>query len=302
MMAKQRPKRKKGTIATNRSLLPCGENWSWYLHSREASTRDGGTKGAGSRRWGAVPEGGVAVTDQASDSEDLREFFDRQHATNQYESLKSMTQALDQEAARHLNTLICGDTLSVGGVWDFFSWSDRLTSLTVLDLSAEMLRSYCPDGATGVVGNLYDCSFPSDSLDHIVFPLMLHHVAQGSWRECEARVRTAVARAKGWLRPDGHLTILEYCPNPTWMPLQRVALPVTTRFLTRFHQPLVVMHSRTFYEDVLRHEFNSVNSRRIEADGVNPWTFYPVFMSIRWLRVPLAVYPKLHLFTAGSPK
>jgi hypothetical protein len=36
-----------------------------------------------------------------------------------------------------------------------------------------------------------------------------------------------------------------------WMPLQRVALPVTTRLLSRFGQPIVVMHPRSFYDPKL---------------------------------------------------
>jgi hypothetical protein len=239
-----------------------------------------------------------SMMEPAPETDDLRQFFDRQHESRQYESLKSMTSALDEEAAGHLNSLVGGDTLTVGGIWDHFDWPDGLSTLTVLDLSEAMLKTYCPPGAVAVVGNLYEHEFPQASFDHIVFPLMLHHVAQGSWGSCEARIRTALSRAKQWLRPDGRVTVLEYCPHPIWMPVQRVALPLTTRFLSRFGQPLVVMHSRRFYERVLLEQFGPVHSMRIEPVGFNEWKFYPVFMSIRWLRVPLVVYPKLHLFTA----
>ena len=77
-------------------------------------------------------------------SDEVREFFDHQQADHQYASLKSMTQELDHEAARLLNAKVTGDTLSVGGIWDFFEWGSHLGSLTVLDLSPEMLKSTAP--------------------------------------------------------------------------------------------------------------------------------------------------------------
>jgi SAM-dependent methyltransferase len=233
-------------------------------------------------------------------SDDVREFFDRQQADNEYESLKQMTQELDVEAGHSLNAMVRGNTLSVGGIWDFFSWGDQLESLTVLDLSAEMLKVYCPDKATGVVGDFYTQEFPEESFDSIVFPLMLHHTPQGNWKSCESRVEEAVERARRWLRKDGQLVILEYCPSPVWLPVQRALLPVTKLFLAGFNQPLVVMYTRSFYERVLTERIGSTWSHRVNPKGFNYWKWYPIFMSIRWLRMPMALYPKLHVFTAGG--
>jgi hypothetical protein len=235
--------------------------------------------------------------DHASDH--LREFFDRQQVDNEYESLKRMTRELDVEAGRRLNAMVRGDSLSVGGVWDFFSWSDQLRSLTVLDLSHEMLKAYCPENAVGVVGDFYSHEFPDESFDSIVFPLMLHHTPQGNWRVSESRVEEAIARARRWLRKDGQVLILEYCPAPVWIAVQRALLPVTKRFLAKFDQPLVVMYSRSFYERVLTERIGPAESYRVDPDGFDYWKWYPVFMSIRWLRMPMALYPKLHLITAS---
>ena len=75
-------------------------------------------------------------------ADDVREFFDRQQLDNQYESLKAMTRELDVDAARILNERAVGDVLSIGGIWDFFEWPEAMTSLTVMDLSPEMLKAY----------------------------------------------------------------------------------------------------------------------------------------------------------------
>jgi hypothetical protein len=235
-----------------------------------------------------------------SNAEDVREFFDRQQSDRQYESLKKMTEELDLEAAEQLNTRVHGNALSIGGIWDHFEWGDNLTDLTVLDLSPEMLKVYCPERAVGVVGDVYEFDFPPESFDSIVFPLMLHHTPQGNWASCEARVELAIDRARSWLRPDGHLFILEYCPQPAWIPLERGLLPVTTWFLTKFKQPLVVMYPRSFYERVLNRRFGSSEIDLVDPPGFNYRKWYPIFMSIRWLKVPMSVYPKLHVMTAPA--
>jgi hypothetical protein len=233
-------------------------------------------------------------------SNDVREFFDRQQADHQYESLKAMTRGLDIEAAELLNSKVWGRVLSVGGIWDFFSWQNQLKSLTVMDLSPEMLKVYCPDGATGVVGDFFKHEFEPESFDSIVFPLMLHHTPQGNWSSCESRVEQAVERAQRWLRKDGQVFILEYCPHPAWAPVQRAMLPLTRWFLGKFDQPLVVMYTESFYDQVLTERFGSSESHLVDPKGFNYWKWYPIFMSIRWLRMPLVVYPKLHVFTAPS--
>jgi ubiquinone/menaquinone biosynthesis C-methylase UbiE len=204
-------------------------------------------------------------------SDHVREFFDRQHETNHYASLKRMTRGLDIEAARHLNSNVRGAVLSVGGVWDFFSWSDHLDSLTVLDLSPEMLKAYCPKNAIGVVGDLYSHEFPPQSFDSIVFPLMLHHTPRGNWRSSESRIEEAIDRAQRWLRKGGHIFILEYCPQRAWSLLQRGVLPMTKRFLGRFDQPMVVMHTLAFYDRVLTQRFGSCEARRVDPESFNYW-------------------------------
>ena len=230
----------------------------------------------------------------------VRTFFDRQQETHQYESLKAMTLELDEEAARVLNSAARGDVLSVGGIWDFFSWEDQLQSLTVLDLSSEMLKSYCPADATGIVGDFYDHDFGDERFDTIVFPLMLHHTPQGNWHACEARVVEAIERAHGLLREGGHLYIFEGCPAPAWMPVQRALLPVTKWFLARFGQPPVVVYSRAFYERVLTERFGSCEAKLVDPEGFDYRKWYPVFMAVRWLRMPLSVYPKLHVISAPA--
>ena len=141
-------------------------------------------------------------------------------------------------------------------------------ALTVLDLSPEMLKMYCPDHAIGVVGDVYEHEFPAESFDSIVFPLMLHHTPRGSWRSCEARIEEVLDRIKPWLRKGGHVFVLEYCPHPAWSPVQRALLPLTKAFLARMSQPLVVMYTRAFYQRVLDERFGSFGGAPGRSQGV----------------------------------
>jgi hypothetical protein len=144
---------------------------------------------------------------------------------------------------------------------------------------------------------MFTVEFPERSFDTVVFPLMLHHTPVGRWSENEQRIDQAFARAARWLRDDGQVIILEYCPHPVWQPVQRGLLPVTRRFLARFGQPLVVMYTRRFYESALGKRFADVASERVVPDGFDYWVWYPVFMGVPWLRMPLALYPKMHVIT-----
>jgi Methyltransferase domain len=228
------------------------------------------------------------------------EFFDEQLDTDGYSALKARTRELDAAAARLVGRTVDGDVLSIGGVWDWFEWGPAIRSLTVLDISARMLDSYCPPGATRVEGDLFEVAFPPGRFDTVVFPLVLHHTPRDDWRTSERRIRDALARAAEWLRPGGTVVIVEYCAQTIWAVAQRVALPVTKRFLRRVGQPLVIMQSRGFYENALAERFHSVAAQRVEADGFDYWKWYPVFMGVPWLRVPFVVYPRLHVLTGTT--
>lgn len=233
---------------------------------------------------------------------ELEEFFAAQQRDSSYEALKTLTRGVDRAAADLLNARVRGRVLSVGGVWEFFAPGPGLSGLVCLDLSAPMLESYAPAGAEKVVGDLFETELPEGSFDGVVFSLILHHVARGGWGECERRLRDALARARRWLKPGGTVFILEYCPHPAWMLVQRVLLPLTRLFLKLAGQPLVVMHDRGFYErELAALGFESVEARRISAPGVGDWTWFPVFMAVPWLKLPLKLYPKMHVLTGVKP-
>jgi len=71
---------------------------------------------------------------------DVAQFFDEQQKSSAYRELKTLTRAIDRAAADIMNREARGRVLSIGGVWEFFDKGPGLSELTVLDLSAEMLK------------------------------------------------------------------------------------------------------------------------------------------------------------------
>lgn len=226
----------------------------------------------------------------------IRDYFDEQQ--RYYVTAKAMTRQLDLEVARYLNQEVRGRTLAVGGIWDSFEWRPHLSELTVLDLSGQMLRAYCPAGARGMVGDVYAQDFPPGSFDSIVFPMLLHHTAQGGWQESVQRVVDVVGRARSWLDAGGRLFIVEWCPSRAWYLAERVLLPLTRLFLARIGQPLVIAHPASFYERLLGRRFSRVEARRVEPPGFRWSATFPLFLNTPWLRLPFFIYPKMYVVSA----
>ena len=172
-----------------------------------------------------------------------------------------------------------------------------MNDVTVLDLSPEMLGKYSRAGTQVIAGDLFKTNFEKSSFDSIVFAGLLHHVAEIGWLQSEKRVQLALHRAHEWLRPNGRVFIVEYCPHIAWYPIQRALLPITKLFLKAYGQPIVVMHTRRFYASTLARIFHEdADVKAIKPKGYRNWSLFPIFLGISWLKLPLIIYPKMHLF------
>jgi len=160
-----------------------------------------------------------------------------------------------------------------------------------------MLDDYSPEGAIPIVGNLFTYEFSPHQFDTIVFPLILHHTAEGSWRNSERRIEEAMERASPWLKPKGTVYIIEYCPHTMWYPIQRALFPFTKVFLNFFNQPPVVNYTRNFYLKVLNQKFFQCSAVKIIPEVYDKWAWFPLFMATPWLKLPWAIYPKMHIFS-----
>lgn len=229
----------------------------------------------------------------------LVDFFDDQQESAKYDALKARTRLIDRRVAEILNDGVTGNVLSVGGVWDYFERRPQLDALTVVDMSEKMLDAYAPAGARKIQGDFYACEFEPGEFDTMVFPLVLHHVAEGdgsTWAFCKKRIADAFQLATRWVKPGGTVFVMEYCPHPAWIPLQGALVPVTKRFLKALGQPLVAMHEKDLYLSELRRASFEPRAMALEAEGFSWRSWYPLFMATPWLKVPFAVFPKPYVF------
>jgi SAM-dependent methyltransferase len=225
-------------------------------------------------------------------------FFTDPLVAQKYSSIKIKTRLLDKSAAEILNRKVQGTVLAVGGIWEFFEWGSHLKELVVVDKSRSMLQSYAPQESRPILGDLYSLEFTANRFDTVVFPLMLHHTALGTWRNCEKRIEEALARTHQWLKPGGQVYIVEYCPHIIWYWLEWLLLPLMRLFFTIIGQSLVVMHPGSFFERVLRDRFVSLETSRIIPPDMNNWSWLPVFLAAPWIKLPFIICPKMYVFMA----
>ena len=190
----------------------------------------------------------------AGSKDDVPRFWDEQAAGY---NAAPRNRAREQEprhlfAARELEANLEGRILCVGGLWvgarqDFIATHD----VTVLDVSASMLRHFEERGATPVEGDARAMPFSDAAFDHVVFPLVLHHITDGSARQSRANTQRALAEARRVLRPNGSVWIREITTTRLTYRVERLLAPATRWALGLRGVPLVIFHSERFLRQAL---------------------------------------------------
>jgi SAM-dependent methyltransferase len=155
-------------------------------------------------------------------------------------------------AAVELEANLSGRILCVGGLWvgarpDFIAQHD----VTVLDVSPAMLGHFAARGATPVEGDARAMPFSGGEFDHVVFPLVLHHITDDSAEQSRANTRRALAEASRVLRPGGSVWIREITTTRLTYWAELLLAPATQWVLARRGVPLVIFHSERFLRQAL---------------------------------------------------
>ena len=192
-----------------------------------------------------------------------RTFFDGR--ASDYRTLGIGNEADNHVAARRIEAGVRGSVLSVGGLWDQASLSPGVR-VTAADVSREMLRAFAQPGMALVQCDARALPFARSSMDHAVVPLVLHHLADRSAAGARRQVRDALRQLRAIVRPGGTIWINEICVNGAISLLEGLAGPLTSRVLSLVGQPLVVLHSRSFYEKTLRETgWTDISAESIDA-------------------------------------
>lgn len=190
----------------------------------------------------------------ASPKDDVSRFWEKEAASY---NAAPRSQSREQEprhlfASRELEANLGGRILCVGGLW-VGARSEFVTAhdVTVLDVSAAMLSHSETRGATPVEGDARAMPFADGEFDHVVFPLVLHHITDGSAGQSRANTRRALAEARRVLRPDASVWIREIATTRLTYHAQLLLAPATRQALALRGVPLVIFHSERFLRQVL---------------------------------------------------
>jgi SAM-dependent methyltransferase len=197
-----------------------------------------------------------------------------------------------RRVAHRLQTALRGQVLCIGGLWAQIDLDACHCELTVGDVSEQMLKFWASERVRTCVCDARSLPFGEHSFDHLVFPLVLHHIAGVNGQQARRFVRGALAEARRVLRPGGGLWISEFCVSALLYWAELLASPLSHAALALAHIPLVVMHSSGFYRRVLRRlGFTQVEVSRVVAGDAGPLDPVRPVIGLPWLVVPRFAYP-----------
>jgi SAM-dependent methyltransferase len=205
------------------------------------------------------------------------------------------------EFAAILNREIAGNVLCVGGLYQNIALDPR-RRVAVVDVSEQMLRVWAARGLATVCGDARGLPVASASVDHVVFPLVLHHITDGEAGASRENVAACLREANRVLRPGGTMWAIEILVSTPVYWAERLLAPVTRLALGTRGIPLVIFHTPRFYLSRLAAAgFAEASLTRSQAD-LGAW--YRLIRPIIGLslRVPRFVVPvKYGLLRAVKP-
>jgi ubiquinone/menaquinone biosynthesis C-methylase UbiE len=223
--------------------------------------------------------------------EQVGKFFDAQ--ADAYHAKTAGMAPFHVVTAARLEEGLSGKVVAIGGIWaqaDMRACRDL--DLTVVDVSPRMLEHWTAAGFQTIQGDARQTPFDDESIDHVVLPLILHHVTEGSWSESRRQVTRVLDEARRILKRGGRVWISDYSVGPAIYMAQRLASVLTKRILELAGIPLVIMHPQRFYErKLLELGFSDVSTFRPRPLSTSSFDVVTPIIGLDWLRVPRGIYP-----------
>lgn len=219
----------------------------------------------------------------------VREFFD--DVSEEYRDTPAGMRSHHVLTARTIEGSLSGSVLCVGGLWNQVDLDSLPPRVTVADLSIAMLHQL-PAEASGILCEARALPFETGSFDHIVFPLVLHHITEDDGVAARRCVASALAEARRVLVRGGSIWISEFCLNRVIYAAELLFSPLTRVLLSTLDIPLVVMHSAPFFtKTLLAAGFGEIEVKPIRPPETGPLDTIRPIIGLPWLRVPRLLYP-----------
>lgn len=176
------------------------------------------------------------------------EFWDKQSAD--YTAADGQRRSYHSEFAAILNRELSGTVLCVGGLYQNADLSRGL-AFSIVDVSTAMLSVWRARGLDARLGDARHLPVADGSVNHVVFPLVLHHITDGTAAAARQNVRDCLREAHRVLRPGGIVWAIEILVSRPVYAAELALAPVTRRLLATRGIPLVIFHSRPFFLEQL---------------------------------------------------
>lgn len=176
------------------------------------------------------------------------EFWNRKGAA--YTASDGLRRSYHAEFAAVLNRELTGDVLCVGGLYQNADLGGG-RHFSVVDVSEQMLHTWALRGAQVQVGDARRLPVPPATVDHLVFPLVLHHITDGQAAASRANAAACFREAHRVLRPGGSVWAIEILVSDVVYAVELTLAPLARRALAIHNIPLVIFHSRQFYLSAL---------------------------------------------------
>ncbi len=224
-------------------------------------------------------------------------FFDAE--AGDYKARFQQMSSVHQGSAAVIRERARGRVVSIGGMWPGATPHTAPPNLAVIDISRQMLDLWSDYDAELLQADARALPLTDGSVETIVYPMILHHICDGTARGARQGVRDAFAEAHRVLAPGGQLIIVDYAVPGVVYAIERTLAPVTRAALALKGIPLVVMHSVDFYADTLGALGFSGVERVETGDGRGPFEMIQPVISLPWLRIPRALYPVRSMMLVG---
>lgn len=191
-----------------------------------------------------------------------------------------------EKIAAVLHAGLHGEVLAIGGTWVGCDPDAFRGRLTVTDVSISMLIGFREQTPRLVQSDASQLPFGENRFDHIVYPLVLHHLAGHSISTAREILRSTLIRGIATLKPGGRVWISDFAISRPVFLAQRLAAPMTRALLSSLGQPFVVMHARSHYLRLLR----ELGCREISASEPRP----PDVHALDWVP-PIIAAPRFRV-------
>ena len=228
-------------------------------------------------------------------SKSAEPYFDA--IADKYQRAADEWQTIYDEIEPHLAPLVRDKVvLEVGNGGRFAYDTGSPQKLIAVDIAASMLDGISDPGIVKIVDDATELrTIDDESVDVIVFQLVLHHITSRTRHETIGLLHHVLKTARRKLRHGGHLVVTETLLPSYYYALESLMYPLTRLFLARSNVSMIFFFSPKIITEAIASEFDVPKSAiRVERLKLRGWVD-PLGGSFPGvIKIPATAHPARH--------